>query len=73
MPPASNCYGYRRFSIGYTLSSLLFSQNYWINDPFYYRLPPAYGPYRWVRYYNDALLVDIHSGRVVDVIHDIFW
>lgn len=66
-------YGYRRFSIGFTLSSMLFSQQYWINDPFYYRLPPAYGPYRWVRYYNDALLVDVDTGEVVDVMYDFFW
>ena len=31
------------------------------------------GPYRWVRYYDDALLVDIYSGEVVDVIYDFFW
>ena len=31
------------------------------------------GPYRWVRYYDDVLLVDIYSGEVVDVIHDFFW
>ena len=23
--------------------------------------------------YNDALLVDIYTGEVVDVIHDFFW
>ncbi|WP_409574764.1 RcnB family protein [Sphingopyxis sp. PET50] len=33
----------------------------------------AYGGYRWVRYYNDALLVDTYSGEVVDVIYDFFW
>lgn len=71
--PSGWNYGYRRFSIGLTLGSILFSPSYWINDPFYYRLPPAYGPYRWVRYYNDALLVDIRDGYVVDVIYDIFW
>ncbi|WP_294077350.1 RcnB family protein [Sphingomonas sp.] len=71
--PAGYRYGYQRFSIGLTIGALLFSQNYWINDPFYYRLPPAYGPYRWVRYYNDALLVDIRTGYVVDVVYDIFW
>jgi len=26
-----------------------------------------------VRYYNDALLVDLDSGRVVDTVYDIFW
>ncbi|MFD1787135.1 RcnB family protein [Sphingomonas floccifaciens] len=71
--PRGYNYGYQRFGIGVTLGSILFSQNYWINDPWDYRLPPAYGPYRWVRYYNDAILVDIDTGEVVDVIYDIFW
>ena len=66
-------YGYSRLSIGFFLSSGLFGQSYWINDPWQYRLPQAYGPYRWVRYYDDVLLVDIYSGEVVDVIHDFFW
>ncbi|MES1975434.1 MAG: RcnB family protein [Pseudomonadota bacterium] len=66
-------YGYRRFGIGFTLSSILFEQNYWIDDPEYYGLPPVFGPYRWVRYYNDALLVDIYTGQVVDTVYDIFW
>jgi hypothetical protein len=26
-----------------------------------------------VRYYNDALLVDIYTGEVVDTVYDIFW
>lgn len=71
--PAGYSYGYRRFGIGFTLSSILFSQQYWINDPIYYRLPDVWGPYRWVRYYNDALLVDIYTGEVVDTVYDIFW
>ena len=67
-------YGYRRFSTGLTLGSGYYSNsNYWLNDPWQYRLPPAYGPYRWVRYYNDALLVDIYSGQVADVIYGFFW
>ncbi len=70
--PSGWGYGYRRFSVGVSLSSILFSQNYWIDDPYAYRLPDAYGPYRWVRYYDDALLVDVRSGVVVDVVYDIF-
>lgn len=65
--------GYRRFSVGITLSSILWDQNYWIDDPWSYRLPEAYGPYRWVRYYDDALLVDVRSGQVVDTVYDIFY
>lgn len=66
-------YGYRRFSVGIVLSSLLYSNSYWLSDPYAYRLPPAYGTLRWVRYYDDAMLVDIRDGYVVDVIHDFFW
>ena len=65
--------GYRRFSVGLTLPSLFYGQNYWLSDPYQYRLPPAYGTYRWVRYYDDVVLVDIRSGQVVDVIPDFFW
>lgn len=66
-------YNYRRLGIGVFLESLFYSNRYWINDPWQYRLPEVYGPYRWVRYYDDALLVDIRRGEVVDVIHDFFW
>lgn len=66
-------WGYRRFSIGISLGRGYYGSNYWLSDPWMYRLPPAYGPYRWVRYYDDALLVNIYSGRVADVIHNFFW
>ena len=71
--PSGWGYGYRRFGIGVRLAAPLWGQNYWISDPWAYRLPPAYGPYRWVRYYNDAILVDMRTGYTVDVINDIFW
>lgn len=66
-------YGYRQFSVGIVLDRMLYSNSYWLNDPYSYRLPPAYGTLRWVRYYDDAMLVDVRDGYVVDVIHDFFW
>ena len=66
-------YRYHRLNIGFFLDSLFFGSRYWIDDPWRYRLPEVYGPYRWVRYYDDVLLVDIYSGEVVDVIYDFFW
>lgn len=66
-------WNYRRLGIGFALQPLFYSSSYWINDPWSYRLPEAYGPYRWVRYYDDALLVDIRTGQVIDVIHSFFW
>lgn len=66
-------YSYRRLTIGSLLDSLFFDQDYWIADPGYYRLPEVYGPYRWVRYYDDALLVNIYTSEVADVNYDFFW
>ena len=66
-------YGYRRFGLGSYLYPSYYQSNYWISDPWQYRLPPAYGPYRWVRYHNDAVLIDVYSGEVVDVIYGFFW
>ena len=66
-------FGYQRMNYGWTLFPSYYRSNYWLRDPWQYRLPPVYGPYRWVRYYDDALLVDTWSGEVVDVIYDFFW
>lgn len=65
-------YNYRRLSIGLFLDAPFYASNYWISDPYQYRLPPAYEGTRWVRYYNDVLLIDAYSGEVVDVIYDFF-
>jgi hypothetical protein len=66
-------WSYRRLDVGYFLDSLFFSSRYWIDEPWQYRLPEVYGPYRWVRYYDDVLLVDTYTGEVVDVIYGFFW
>ena len=66
-------WNYNRFSIGIFLEPLFYGRNYWIGDPWQYRLPPAYPGTQWVRYYNDVLLVDIYSGEVIDAIYDFFW
>lgn len=71
--PYGSGYGYRSFGIGIYLDSLFYSSRYWINDPYSYRLPDAPYGYRWVRYYDDVLLVDMRSGYVVDVIRNFFW
>ncbi|MET0250682.1 MAG: RcnB family protein [Novosphingobium sp.] len=66
-------YSYRRLSAGLFLDNLFFGQRYWISDPWQYRLPAVDGSYRWVRYYDDVLLIDTYSGEVVDVVYDFFW
>lgn len=65
-------YGYQPFAIGYQLMPAYFGQQYWI-DPAMYGLPYAPPGTEWIRYWNDAVLVDMYSGEVVDVIRDFFW
>ena len=66
-------WGYQPFSIGWRLWPSYYSNRYWINDPWMYRLPYAPMGYVWVRYWNDAMLVDTWTGTVVDVIPGFFW
>ncbi|MEA3058655.1 MAG: hypothetical protein QOE50_67 [Sphingomonadales bacterium] len=65
-------YNYRPFDIGYRLYPAYLGQQYWI-DPAMYQLPYPPPGTTWVRYWNDAVLVDMYSGEVVDVIRDFFW
>ncbi len=66
-------WGYQPYSVGWRLWPNYYSSNYWINDPWQYRLPYAPPGTQWVRYYNDALLVDMYTGQVVDVLYNFFW
>ena len=66
-------WGYQPYSIGWRLWPSYYSSRYWINDPWSYRLPYAPPGYRWVRYWNDAILVDTWTGQVVDVLYNFFW
>jgi Ni/Co efflux regulator RcnB len=63
---------YRPFNIGYRLYPSYYGQQYWI-DPGMYQLPYPPPGTVWVRYWDDALLVDTYSGEVVDVIRNFFW
>jgi Ni/Co efflux regulator RcnB len=66
-------WGYSPFSIGSRLWPSYYGSRYWISDPWQYRLPYAPPGTRWVRYWNDAVLVDTWNGQVVDVIRNFFW
>lgn len=66
-------WGYQRYNIGWRMWPSYYGSHYWLNDPWQYRLPYAPPGYRWIRYYDDAILVDTWDGRVVDVIYNFFW
>lgn len=58
---------YTSFRSGGRIAPLYYGQRYYIADPWRYRLPPAPGYARWVRHYNDVILVDTRRGIVLDV------
>jgi Ni/Co efflux regulator RcnB len=63
---------YRAFSPGIRITSGYYAPRYYINDYARYRLPRPGFNQRWVRHYNDVLLVDVRGGRVVDVIRNFY-
>ncbi len=66
-------YRYRAWRPGVRLPVIYYGPRYLIADPWQYRLPRVSGRERWVRYGNDALLVNTRTGVIRDVIHNFFW
>ncbi|MEP6785999.1 MAG: RcnB family protein [Sphingomonadales bacterium] len=66
-------YRYQQFRPGVRIGVGYYSPRYVISDPWRYRLPAAGFSQRWVRHYNDVLLVDVRSGRVIDVIRGFYF
>ena len=50
-----------------------FGPRYWILDPWQYDLPLPPPGFDWVRSGADALLIDQYTGRIVQVVRNIFW
>ncbi len=65
-------WGYRSWRVGERLP-FLFLTSYYVIDAYAYDLPPAPYGYRWVRYGPDALLVNVYTGEVEDVVYGIFY
>ncbi|MGY6552569.1 MAG: RcnB family protein [Erythrobacter sp.] len=72
IPPFAGHF-YRPVGIGFFLDPLFFQPRFFLNDPWAFRLPPPGQRFRWVRYYDDVLLVDIFTGEVVDSIEAFFF
>lgn len=66
-------FAYQRFAAGSRIAPNFYGQRYVIADPGRYRLPPARRDQRWVRHYDDVVLIDQRRGRVVDVIRGFYW
>ena len=64
---------YNAVTPGYRLRPGFYGTRYVITNPGRYRLAPAYGNRRWIRYGNDLVLVNIRNGRVLQVIRNRYW
>jgi Ni/Co efflux regulator RcnB len=63
---------YQIFRTGGRIGTPYFASRYWISNPWRYRLPPVNGYQRWVRHYDDVLLVDTRRGTVLRVINNFY-
>ena len=64
---------YQRWAYGQVLPSPFWVRAYWINSYYDFGLgDPPYG-FVWVRYGDDALLVDVESGQILSVEYGVFY
>lgn len=64
---------YQAFRPGVRIAPAYWGQRYFIADPWRYHLPPARPGQRWVRHYDDVLLIDARRGVVLDVYRGFFF
>ncbi len=64
---------YQAFRPGVRIRPTYYGQRYVIADPWRYRLPRVNGYQRWVRHYDDLLLVDVRRGTVLRVLNNFYW
>ena len=61
-------WAYHRVRTGYQLRRAFYGPRYVVTDYGYYRLRAPARYQRWVRYGDDLLLVNIRTGRVLEVL-----
>ena len=64
---------YKQWNAGAQLRPAYYNSRYYISDPYRYRLPRPGMNQRWVRHYNDVMLVNVRNGRVIQVHRGFFW
>lgn len=63
---------YNAFRAGVRIAPTYYGSRYFIADPWRYRLPNPGFNQRWVRHYDDVILVDTRRGIVIDVIRSFY-
>jgi Ni/Co efflux regulator RcnB len=66
-------YAYRPVAVGYRFQPQYYRNQYWVNNYSNYRLRAPGRGARWVRYGNDVVLVNVRTGRVIEVYNRFFW
>ena len=66
-------WSYRPVRVGYRLQSPFYGSRYYINDYGMYRVRAPGHWQRWIRYGDDLLLVNVRTGRVLQVVHYNYW
>ena len=66
-------YRYQRWTFGMTLPSIFWTNDYWIDDYYDYGLGAPPPGTVWVRYGNDAILIDRYTGEILEVVYDQFY
>ena len=63
---------YRRWAFGMIFPVIFWQRDYWITDYWNFGLPnPPYG-YVWVRYGDDAVLVNVRTGYILQIVYSLF-
>lgn len=63
---------YRAIAPGAQLRSSFYGSRYFV-DPARYRLRPVGRYQRWIRYGDDLVLVNVRTGRVIQVLRNRYW
>ena len=64
---------YQQWRSGARIAPSFYGSRYQINDFNRYRLPRPGPNLRYVRHYDDVLLVNVRTGRVAQVYNRFFW
>jgi Nickel/cobalt transporter regulator len=66
-------YAYQRWVIGSVLPPVFVASTYYYANWAAVGLSPPSPGYQWIQYGPDLLLVELATGRVVDVAYDVFY
>ncbi|HJQ16313.1 MAG TPA: RcnB family protein [Allosphingosinicella sp.] len=64
---------YRPVTVGYQLRPAFYGSRYYISDFGRYNVRAPGRWQRWIRYGDDLLLVNVRTGRVLEVIRNRYW